>query len=185
MYKNNNKFQSSQKSNSFNSLKNSFEKKQINARAEEDDAKKTPSPSPTAPTAPPAIPSDGIFKGPINDGTKNTAPRGGGYGDALNAAPGKSYFTMEIRDSDGDGIDDRYQTGAGEKRQSVGSLSEEYQDYIRAGRPPIENWNWDEYKKKKNIGISPDVDSAAPSLLKRQTPQSPSLMPNSFKSKVY
>jgi hypothetical protein len=71
------------------------------------------------------------------------------YGQMLTSPPG-TVFTMEFRDKDGDGVEDRLQMGPGQKKGEWGSQNQEYQDWTSAGKPVAEEWNWDDYKKKKN-----------------------------------
>ena len=76
-----------------------------------------------------------------------------GYGEKIIAGPKNSFFTDEIRDKDKDGIDDRQQTGPGQAKQKLGSMNEEFKAWEEAGRPPMEDWDYEEYKKKK-VGVS-------------------------------
>lgn len=63
------------------------------------------------------IPS--ISEGAANN-SRTAGPSESGYGGAITAKPG-TFFTMEFRDRDGDGVDDRYQLGPGQSRGSIGS----------------------------------------------------------------
>jgi hypothetical protein len=71
------------------------------------------------------------------------------YGQMLTTPPGW-FFTADFKDKDGDGIEDRMQMGPGQKKGELGSRNQEYQDWTGAGKPPTDQWNWDDYKKKKN-----------------------------------
>jgi hypothetical protein len=106
-----------------------------------------PPTTPTQPTVPPTTPAEPVERQP-------------GYGDKLIAGPKNSFFTAEIRDKDGDGIDDRQQTGPGGEKQKLGSMNEEFKAWEEAGRPPMEDWNFEEYKKKK-VGISNTGNTAS------------------------
>jgi hypothetical protein len=72
-----------------------------------------------------------------------------GYGNQLTASP-NTFFTSEFQDKDGEGFEDRLQSGPGQEAGKWGSQNEESKDWIGAGKPVLEEWNWDEYKKKKN-----------------------------------
>ena len=98
-----------------------------------------PPTTPTQPTVPPTTPAKPVERQP-------------GYGDKLISGP-NSFFSSEIRDKDKDGIDDREQAGAGQARQKMGSMNEEFKAWEEAGRPKLEDWDYEEYKKKK-VGVS-------------------------------